>query len=147
MYCKCIQCFQLVLIKPLVKTGQNMWGNLHSHNNLVTSEGIYTSYVLLKQCERACFKVFQVGVLADMQTRSWIKIGGITIWANINALPITMLDACTCMQSLPNYLESIQNRYRTEVPTYVSHKFYYLFICQEINKSGFNKMQITNKLN
>jgi hypothetical protein len=91
----------MLSMKPLmiVKTGQNMWGNLYIHNNLVTSEGIYTFYILLKQCERAYFNVFQVGVLTDMQTRSWINIRGITIWANMSALPIAMLDACKASQT------------------------------------------------
>jgi hypothetical protein len=47
MYCEYVQCFQLMLIKPLmmVKTGRNMLGNLCIYNELVTSEGIYI-YIL-----------------------------------------------------------------------------------------------------
>jgi hypothetical protein len=122
-------------MKPLmmVKTGWNIRGNLYIHNNLVTSKGIYTFYILLKQCERAYFNVFQVGVLADTQTRSWIQIRGITVWANMSALSVAVLDACTCMQSLPNDLKSDQNRYKSKAPTYVSHRNL-LFIDMSGNK-------------
>jgi hypothetical protein len=95
---------------------------LCNYNKLITSQGIYTFYILLKQCEKANFNIFQVGVLADMQMRSGIQIRSITFWDDMKALPIAILDACSCMQSLPNDLESDQNWYKTEVLTYVSHK-------------------------
>jgi hypothetical protein len=46
MYCEYVQCFQLMLIKPLMtaNTGRNMYSNLCIHNKLVISEGIYILY-------------------------------------------------------------------------------------------------------
>jgi hypothetical protein len=51
MYCEYVQCFQLMLMTPLMvtKTGQHMQGNLCIHNELVIWRNIYFLHTFISQ--------------------------------------------------------------------------------------------------